>query len=301
MAGIRVSEIRLRYLYEVSQHHSMQAASEKLNVAPSSVSRQISQLEAELGAPLLERGHRKVKLTEIGELAVRYYREHMSHEEAFLSKLQDIRGLCAGTLAVAVGEGFINDSFSLVLQEYCKKNPGIRIEIEIGSTNSIQEMVADDIVHIGVTLDAPTHPKIRVRNVKEHSIYALVAPQHELARHEKIQLGDLVSQQVAMPCLGFRIRQLIREAEQKEGVSLTPQLTSNSILVLKNYALAGSGVTILPKVGLASEIEAGRLCAIPIISDSLLHASSQIVTRLGRQLPAAALAFMRQLELHWMR
>ena len=57
-------EIRLRYLYEAARLGTMRAASEELNVATSSISRQIAALEKDLGMRLIEGGRRKIKLTD---------------------------------------------------------------------------------------------------------------------------------------------------------------------------------------------------------------------------------------------
>ncbi|HEX2139899.1 MAG TPA: LysR family transcriptional regulator, partial [Woeseiaceae bacterium] len=105
----KFNDHRLRYLYEAVRGGTMRAASEKLNVAPSSISRQIAQLEEELGIPLIERSRRSLKLTEAGEIAINYFRELTTHQEAFISQLRDLRGLKGGTVKLAVGEGFIGD------------------------------------------------------------------------------------------------------------------------------------------------------------------------------------------------
>ena len=72
-------EIRLRYLYEAARLGTMRAASEELNVATSSISRQIAALEKDLGMRLIEGGRRKIKLTEAGDAAFAYYREMRAH------------------------------------------------------------------------------------------------------------------------------------------------------------------------------------------------------------------------------
>ncbi|MBW8077744.1 MAG: LysR family transcriptional regulator, partial [Gallionella sp.] len=70
MSNSILSDAKLRYLAEAAALGSMHAASEKLDVAVSSISRQIAQLESELGLPLIERGRRALKLTQAGEMAV---------------------------------------------------------------------------------------------------------------------------------------------------------------------------------------------------------------------------------------
>ena len=65
----------LSYFFEAANLGSMRLASEKIGVAVSSISRQISQLELELGTPLIERGRRSIRLTEAPGCAAIYLPE----------------------------------------------------------------------------------------------------------------------------------------------------------------------------------------------------------------------------------
>ena len=99
------SDERLRYLYEAARLGSMRAASEYLDMAPSSISRQIRGLEKELGVELIERSRHIVQLTAAGQLVLQYYRDRQSQREALAASIDDIRGHRAGHIVVAVGQG----------------------------------------------------------------------------------------------------------------------------------------------------------------------------------------------------
>jgi DNA-binding transcriptional LysR family regulator len=58
-----MQDLNVRYLYEAARLGSMRAVADQLDVAVSSISRQISQLEAEVGVALIEHGRRTVMLT----------------------------------------------------------------------------------------------------------------------------------------------------------------------------------------------------------------------------------------------
>src|SRR5882724_12218142 len=66
------SDLNLQYLYEAARLGSMRAAADLLAVAASSISRQIAQLEGEVGTALIERGARRLRLTEAGRLLIEY-------------------------------------------------------------------------------------------------------------------------------------------------------------------------------------------------------------------------------------
>lgn len=105
-----MQDLNLRYLYEAAKLGSMRAAADNLGVAVSSVSRQISQLEADVGMALIEHGRRNIKLTDTGMLLIEHYSEQLRLNEAFDAKLSDLKGLRTGRIHLAVGEGFIGET-----------------------------------------------------------------------------------------------------------------------------------------------------------------------------------------------
>lgn len=294
----RINESRLRFLHEAEIQGSMRAASEKLNVAPSSVSRQIAQLEADLGMPLIERGRRHIKLTQAGEVTLAYFRERLTQQEAFLSRLQDLRGLREGTVYLAVGEGFVGDSLSAVLDDFLKGHPGMSLVISIGGTAEVRRAVIGDEAHIGMVFDAPPDPKIRIHTKLHQPLSVIVPAAHALAEKTSVLLRDLLDYRLCLPPAPFRIRQLIELGEAEEGVFLTPAITTNSLLILKNLVRSGRGITILPEIVASQEIADGLLCAIPIHNKVMSVPAISIVTRLGRRLPVGAVIMLRALEAH---
>ncbi|MGH8034761.1 MAG: LysR substrate-binding domain-containing protein, partial [Lysobacterales bacterium] len=267
-----------------------------LTVAPSSVSRQIAQLEEELGVPLIERNRSPLKLTEAGEVALSYYREFNTHQEAFISHVRELKGLRGGTVRLAVGEALIGDLLNDVLQRFMTQFPEIRIFIRTAGTADAVAMVLEDEVHMGMVFQPEPDAKIRVRASSDQPLKVIIRPGHPLHKRSELTMTDLGKERLGLPEKSFRIRQVLSAAELKEHVFLTPVLVSNSLLVLKEFARSGSGVTILPGIAAHAEIAAGILNAIPINCPELMHTSAVVITRLGRQLPIAAVKLLQKIE-----
>ena len=131
-----LQDLNLRYLYEAAKLGSMRAAADSLGVAVSSVSRQISQLEAEIGLALIEHGRRNIKLTETGQLLIEHYSDQLRLYEAFEAKLSDIKGLRTGRILLAVGEGFIGQPLSNMLVRFNAKHPGLFINLHMAASSN---------------------------------------------------------------------------------------------------------------------------------------------------------------------
>jgi len=274
----------------------MRAASENLNVAPSSVSRQIAQLEDELGVQLIERNRSPLKLTEAGELALTYYREFSAQQEAFISQVRDLKGLKGGSVRLAVGEGLIGDPLLKVLERFMSQYPEICIYVRTAGSAEVVSMVLEDEAHVGMVFQPQPDAKIRVRASSDQPLKVIIRPDHSLRKRTSLTLADIAGEPIGLTETSFRIRQTLRAAEAEANVFLTPVLVSNSLLVLKEFARSGSGITILPAIAALSEILAGTLSAVPLSHSALNHTSASVITRLGRHLPLAAVRLLQKIE-----
>jgi DNA-binding transcriptional LysR family regulator len=285
-----MQDLNLRYLYEAAKLGSMRAAADNLGVAVSSVSRQISQLEADVGMALIEHGRRNIKLTESGMLLIEYYSEQLRLNEAFDAKLSDLKGLRTGRIHLAVGEGFIGQPLSNVLIRFNAKHPGLFINVHMSaSSNEVVRLVAEDDAHLGLVFQSSDDPRIRVLASVRQPLCAIMHVDHALAAHKLLKLVDLQSYRLCLPEPSFRTRQLLQTAESKERVSLRPSITCNSITLLKNLLESGEFFTLLPALAVSEEVENRQFSAVPIDSTALQDAAVQLISRLGRRLPPAPL------------
>jgi len=291
-----VQELNLRYLYEAAKLGSMRAAADSLGVAVSSVSRQISQLEEDLGLALIEHGRRNIKLTQTGELLIEHYSDQLRLNEAFEAKLSDIRGLRTGRIQLAIGEGFIGQPLSNMLARFNAKHPGLFINVHMSaSSNEVVSLVAADDAHLGLVFQSSDDPRIRVLASVRQPLCAVMKIDHPLAAHKLLKLQDLETHRLCLPGSSFRTRQLLQIAEADEGVSLQPSLTSNSLTLLKSLLNVSEFVTVMPLLAVSKEIENGQFAAVPIDSPALHEASVQLISRLGRRLPPAPLRMISAL------
>ncbi|VVE76681.1 LysR family transcriptional regulator [Pandoraea captiosa] len=287
-----INESRLSYLYEAVQCGTVRAAADRLDIAPSAVSRQIALLEAELALPLIERHKRGVHLTQAGRLLMEYYREQRAHQEDLLAKLQEVRGLRRGHIRLAVGEGFVSDLMGAPLQYFCKRYPDITLTLDLAGTNEVMRLVAEDDADIGLVYNPPAEPKIVSRAQMAQPVHAIVAPGSPLIAKAKatgaVTLDALYDVPLALMHGSYGTRQLMELAEQSEKHRLVPTVTTNSISVLKHFVRAGLGATFLPTFAVSQEIDAGVLSAVAIDHPILNSAEAHLITRAGRRLSGAA-------------
>ncbi|MEH6444703.1 MAG: LysR family transcriptional regulator [Oceanospirillaceae bacterium] len=296
-----IKQKRVAYLYEAITAGSIRGAADKLNVAPSAISRHIALLEEELACKLIERHRTGIGVTQAGEIVLHYYLETKSHEESCIAKLSALQGLQLGHIKLVIGEGFVNDLMHGPLSAFTKQFPQLTLSITLAGTNEVIRQIETDEAHIGLLFHPANHPNIRSHVTRQQPICAVVNPNHPLANSiEPLLLEALLEYPVALSESSFGVRQLLALAEFKQRLHFTPALTTNSIAVLKQFVRTDMGITFLPKFVITSEIADQQLVALPLADDILNSGETHIVTRLGRQLPNGAQQLLNHL-MQWMK
>ncbi|GFM82659.1 LysR family transcriptional regulator [Pseudomonas cichorii] len=286
-----VQDRRILYFFEAVRLGSVRAAADFLNVAPSAVSRQIAQLEQELGSPLLERHRRGVKPTEAGDKVLAYYRQRLTQQEVLLESIQALRGLHSGSVTLVSGEGFL-ESLAQPLAKFSLLYPKIELIVNVCGSNEVIRQVVEDEAHIGLVFNPAADPKIRSHAHQRQPVCVVTGPNHPLAQEKgPLELKGLDRYQLALPGVSYGIRQILLQAEHQLGVSVKPVLTCNTFAMLKHFAMHG-GVTMLPTFVIEEEMKAGKLLALPLQHEVFSSPQTHLISRLGRQLSVGASRLM---------
>lgn len=185
---------QLRYFCEVVDAGSARAAAERLFVAPTAISMQISQFEAQLGGALFDRGSRPMGLTPLGEFVYPKAREIL----AAAGRLAvEARGIAAGNLGW-LGIGFTRSTLFSTLPEavYAMQaaHPEVRIDLLEILTEEQPAALRSGTIHLGVarTLGPFTQaPDLAYVPLFEDPLVAAVPLHHALAARSELRAVDL--------------------------------------------------------------------------------------------------------------
>ncbi|MBJ9976098.1 LysR family transcriptional regulator [Pseudomonas sp. S75] len=188
---------QLRYFVEIADSGSFTAAAQRLYIAQSALSRQIKELEQQLGTALLERTARQPRLTAAGEV--------------FLGRARQVLGDLekAERLASEVGQGLrgrlrLNHSSTVpltgVLLErlggYVRGNPDVTLDIAQQSSEAQLQDIADGRLDLGL-LRLPVlrqHPDVTLLTLFDEPLLLAVAAGHELAGASEVSVRALKTQ-----------------------------------------------------------------------------------------------------------
>ncbi|ALM53022.1 LysR family transcriptional regulator [Halomonas huangheensis] len=292
---------RLVYFQVTIEAGSVRQAAARLDIAPSAVSRQLTLIEAALGAPLLERSRNGVVPTAVGEMLLEYCRKRSALDDTFSEELDAYQRLETGHLSLTVGEGFVGDLIDTPLRNFTECYRGVRLDVDTGSTSEIIDAVVEDEAHIGLMYHERVHPRLRFWHSSRQPLVALMSPTHCLANEQNaLSLPILSEHPLALWRTGHGVRQLVDDGFREAGLRHQVSMQTNSLSVLKHAVRSELTLTLLPAFAAARELEDGLLVARNVDCERFRQAQAHIITRVGRRMPRAGLQLLRHLE-RWMR
>lgn len=197
---------QLRYFAKAAETLNFSDAAKCLNIAQSSLSQQVRQLEDELGTQLFIRGGHSIRLTEAGEAMLPFALRTIHEAEACADRISDLRKLLSGTLNIGV-----THSFSPILTEsvisFMKMYPGIKLNIVYKQMNELMELLSKREIDF-VLAFKPLQPLPGVEShiLFQNALSAVMGSDHPLASREKVTVAELEKYELALPSKGLQAR-----------------------------------------------------------------------------------------------
>ena len=198
--------IQLKSFIKAAEMLSFSDAAKALNIAQSSLSQQIKQLEDELDVKLFLRNSHSIALTEAGKVMLPFALRTIHDAQTCTDRIRDLQKLLTGSLCIGV-----TYSFSPILTEtvisFMKLYPHIKLNIIYEPMNKLMELLAKRQLDF-VLAFKPTQP---IAGVESHTLFqnrlsAVVSATHPLASKEKVTLSELEKYDLALPSKGLQAR-----------------------------------------------------------------------------------------------
>lgn len=239
---------QLRYVREtVRQGLNLTEAARKLHTSQPGVSKQIRELEAELGVEIFVRhGKRIVAVTEPGEAVVEVI-DHLLQEAENLKQVgREFKDQTSGTLTVATTHTQARYSLPKVVREFKRRYPKVHLVIKQGSPPLLAEMVIAREADVAIATESlDGYPKLLALPGYEWSHCVVVPAKHPLAKHGRLTLEDLARYPIVTYDPAFAGRSRIDEAFRAQGLAPDIVLSAVDSDVIKTYVELGLGIGII--------------------------------------------------------
>jgi DNA-binding transcriptional LysR family regulator len=250
---------QIKAFLAVAALNSFTQAAEQLGYAQSSITAQIQLLEKEVGARLFERLNKRVSLTAEGENFLSYSRQMVELWETAKGSIT-ISDEPRGKLVIGSDESVCAVRLPSFLKEFKRRYPKIEVSLKIGASCDLVNLARDNEVDVAILLERElTNPDFVIEMHHIEPLAFLVSPEHPLASMKSVCFADLAGYPFLLPSQSCSWRVLFQEITKDANTEPNLMLDSGSIQTLKQLAISGLGVTLLPLYAVIEELEKRQL------------------------------------------
>ncbi|HVU14696.1 MAG TPA: LysR family transcriptional regulator [Phototrophicaceae bacterium] len=287
---------QLKTFQTVAATLSFTRAAEQLDYAQSSVTAQVRALEDELGVQLFDRLGRRVTLTDAGERLLDYAEKMLKlADEAALALAESSEP--TGKLIIAAPETLSTYRLPPLLKQFRTRYPRVQLILRSFLVPETLARLADGSVDVAVLLtDAPpdSNGLMIVPLVEEH-LLLLAAPEHHLNDGGCVQPDDLRDESLLLTEAGCSYRGAFENRLLARGVRPTTTMEFGSVEAIKQCVMANLGLTLLPEIAVCSEVNQGKLVALPWFEPDF-HMGTRLIWHKDKWLSPALQEFIRLSE-----
>ena len=278
----------------VVERKSFSQAAERLGVTQPAVSLQVRALEKRLGVQLLDRSGRRVEPTEAGLRLYRGAQRLLALEEQLVEEVAgEGEGALSGELRLGASTGPAAIVVPLLLCEFQRANPGVRVALSVYDTQSVVDLVAERELELGIVGAARRHRGVRFEPFFRDEVILAVPPGHPFAGRT-VSLDELRGEPLIVMQEGAGVRQIVEDELRKAGLRLRDldvRLELGLQESVRSAVQAGYGVTFISRSAVESELAAGTLAAARVEGLDARREIS-VVRGAGRASTRAAEAFL---------
>ncbi|SEQ23944.1 transcriptional regulator, LysR family [Faunimonas pinastri] len=254
----------IRVFVMVVQSGSLSAAGRQIGMSPASVSRYINALEDGIGSRLLNRSSRKLTLTEAGHVYFQHAEQILNQLDEAESSISQLQRSPRGTLRVHSRLLFGTRELVPALPAFLEQYPDIKVDLML--SNQVIDLVEQNI-DVDIRIGALEDSSLIARKLTGSERVLCASPAY-LARSAPIHVpADLAQHN----CLTYRLnmgRTVWRFADANDMISEVPVdggLQTDNGPSLREFALAGVGIVLMPDWSIREDLARGSL--VQVLSD----------------------------------
>ena len=282
---------QLEVFMAVAGERSFSRAGNRLGRTQPAISAAIKLLEDELGERLFDRMGKAVKLTRAGELLTDYARRLLRLREEAMLAVGELRGLNRGTLSLGANETTCLYLLPEVLASFKQTYPQVQVDIHRAISRAITKKVLDGSLDFGIVTMPVTDGRLETITIHQDELALIVGPAHRLARRRAVEMRELDEEPFILHRVGTTTRERLVNHFSDGGVTIKVTMELESIETIKRFVSIGMGISIVPRLCIAREIQDGSLRALTI-RDARFHRQLGLIYNKGRYLSQAARAFL---------
>lgn len=247
MQRLRFDLVTLRLFVAVYEERSLSKAAEREFIAPSALSKRITDMEQMLNRELFIRNHRGIEPTPLAEQMMPYVRNVM-RDLAQMSEMahgdeHGISGYVRIITTMAATCQYLPRELALFLQRY----PGIRVDLQEDVSQIVADAVHEGTADLGIMFAGANTAGLQMFPYHMDVLTALVPNDHPLASCAALKLGQLLDYEIVGPRKGSTLESLILQAARELGRDIKPRMRISAFDTLCQMVHEDLGVAVVPR------------------------------------------------------
>ena len=252
----------LRYLVALAETRHFGQAAERCFVSQPTLSAQIKKLEQRLGVQLVERHHRGLILTDVGEEVVVRARRVVQEADQIVELARSRHDPMAGTLKVGLIPTLGPYLLPFVVPVLTERFPRLRLLLFEYQTAPLLQHLREGGLDLGLLALPVAGEALATRLLFDEPFLVALPAAHPLAGRSRLDLSDLQGEVLLLLEDGHCLRDQALEACALAGVQESQDFRATSLETLRQMVAAGTGVTLLPQLAVHQPVADASLLAI---------------------------------------
>ncbi|MBD2328196.1 MAG: LysR family transcriptional regulator [Alkalinema sp. CACIAM 70d] len=267
----------------IAETGSFQQAARQCNVTQSTISRQIQNLEHDLGMPLLHRSN-QAKLTIAGD---RFLPRARRICQEWATATQEISDLVSGKqpeLCIAAIHSVCAYQLPPVLQNFCRTYPQVQLRVTSLGSDRALKVLKDGLVDLAIVMNnrfLTASPEMVVDSLYVEPVKILMAANHPLTAYDQVPWPELLTYPQVVFKDGYGMQRLVQEQFQRQGLSLNIALELNTLDAFRGVVRQGELIALLPQ-GAVADVHLDPTLAIRSTMDPVITREVVLVTTQDR-------------------
>ncbi|WP_333653820.1 selenium metabolism-associated LysR family transcriptional regulator [Dissulfurispira sp.] len=273
---------KLKVFCTVAETKSFSKTSEIIHLTQPAVSLQIQALEEIYETKLFDRSSSFINLTPAGEILYKYAKDILNLYAEAEKEVGKITGLIKGSITIGASTTIGNYVLPTVIADFKKTHPKIKINVFIGNTKRIVDLLNSGGVDIGLVEGETSKHKMKTEPIITDELTFIAPPFHPWAKKKVVSILEVTKEPFILREEGSGTRQMIEKYLSSHGINtgdMRIALVLGSTESIKEAVESGMGISIVSKWAARKEVKYGSLKLITPKEEKIIRNFSLIMQK----------------------
>ena len=277
-SAVRYDLTSLDIFITVAEERNLTRVGRMKHLAVSAISKRVSELESQIGAPLLVRNARGVDLTPAGQSLLFYARQVRQTLTQLDQELGDYTAGVKGHLRIHAITSALSQFLPQDIADFVSLYPQIKFDIEERVGSAVIRAVADGRADLGIIASQTPAQGLEAIAYRNDELTLVVPAGHVLAGRKTIRYQEVLEHEFVGPHLESSMHTLLTTEAEKLGMALKLRIRISSFDCMCRMVSAGLGLAVLPRSVINQYLRSHKLKAVTL-DEPWAHRSLQLVVK----------------------